>query len=186
MPAVQDFVRSAPVPVQFVAIVVVSDFVQYWVHRACHTVPLLWRFHAIHHSATAMDWLAGSRLHTVDAVLTRALIYLPLFLLGFDAGAIGAYLVFVAAQATFVHANVRWRLSWLEPWLATPRFHHWHHADAPPDVNFAVHLPVFDRLFGTWHLPSGEWPQRYGLAGGAMAPRGFWRQFATPFVRAGR
>jgi lathosterol oxidase len=181
VPAVQAAVRSAPVPVQFAAIVATADMVQYWVHRACHRVPLLWRFHAIHHSATAMDWLAGSRLHTVDALLTRALVYLPLFLLGFDQIAVGAYLVFVAAQATFVHANVAWRLGWLERWLVTPRFHHWHHASAPTDVNFAVHLPWLDRLFGTHHLPAGAWPERYGLAGGAAGPRGFWRQLLAPF-----
>lgn len=183
VPALQHAVRALPLPLQFVACVVVADLVQYWVHRACHRVPLLWRFHRIHHSATAMDWLAGSRLHTVDAVLTRALVYLPLFLLGFDLAAIAAYLVFVAAQATFVHANVGWRLGWLERWLVTPRFHHWHHADAPADRNFAVHLPVLDRLFGTCHLPALAWPARYGLGGGQPAPCGFWRQLLAPFVR---
>ena len=167
--SVQGALRSLPVVLQFVLIVVIADVVQFQVHRACHRVPWLWRFHAIHHSATAMDWLAGSRLHIVDALLTRALIYLPLFLLGFEPAAIAAYLVFVAAQATFVHANVGWRLGWLERWLTTPRFHHWHHADEPADVNFAVHLPVLDRLFGTWHLPPGQWPARYGLAHGVRA-----------------
>lgn len=181
VPALRHAVQALPLALQFGAIVVAADVVQYWVHRACHRVPLLWRFHAIHHSAAAMDWLAGSRLHVVDAVLTRALVYLVLFLVGFDAGAIGAYLVFVAAQATFVHANVGWRLRWLEPWLVTPRFHHWHHADSPIDVNFAVHLPWLDRLFGTFHLPAAAWPERYGLAGG-VAPRGFWRQLIAPFA----
>lgn len=183
VPALQHAVRALPLPLQFVACVVVADLVQYWVHRACHRVPLLWRFHRIHHSATAMDWLAGSRLHTVDAVLTRALVYLPLFLLGFDLEVVAVYLVFVAAQATFVHANVGWRLGWLEPWLATPRYHHWHHADAPADRNFAVHLPVLDRLFGTHHLPALAWPARYGLGDGQPAPRGFWRQLLAPFGR---
>ncbi|MFY9345176.1 MAG: sterol desaturase family protein [Planctomycetota bacterium] len=181
VPALQAAVRALPFVVQFVAIVVVADLVQYHVHRACHRVPLLWRFHAIHHSAVAMDWLAGSRLHVVDAVLTRALVYAALFLAGFDTVAIGAYLVFVAAQATFVHANVGWRLRWLEPWLVTPRFHHWHHAESPIDVNFAVHLPWLDRLFGTFHLPGAAWPERYGLAG-VVAPRGFWRQLVAPFA----
>lgn len=183
VPGVQAQVQAQPLLVQFALIVVVSDLVQYHVHRACHRVPLLWRFHSIHHSATAMDWLAGSRLHLVDAVLTRALVYAPLFLLGFDARAMAGYLVFVAAQATFVHANCNWRLRWLEPWLTTPRFHHWHHADAPLDQNYAVHLPWLDRLFGTHHLPpANEWPQRYGLANGATGPRGFWRQLLAPFV----
>jgi lathosterol oxidase len=155
--------------------------VQYWVHRACHRVPFLWRFHAVHHSAEAMDWLAGSRLHLVDALLTRALVFAAIAALGFDLRAVAAYLVFVGAQATFVHCNTALRLSWLEPFLVTPRFHHWHHARELQDVNFAVHLPWLDRLFGTWSMPSG-WPQGYGLAGGAKGWRGFWRQMVGPFV----
>ncbi|MBL9076661.1 MAG: sterol desaturase family protein [Planctomycetes bacterium] len=186
VPALQSTVRALPLALQFAAIVLVADLVQYWVHRACHRVPWLWRCHAIHHSAEAMDWLAGSRLHTLDAVLTRALVYAPLFVLGFAPAAIGAYLVFVAAQATFVHANVGWRLGWLEPWLVTPRFHHWHHAEAPLDTNFAVHLPWLDRLFGTWHLPPAAWPASYGLGGNQRGPRGFWRQLAAPFAPRGR
>jgi sterol desaturase/sphingolipid hydroxylase (fatty acid hydroxylase superfamily) len=171
-----------PFAAQFVLVIAVADLVQYLIHRACHRVPLLWRFHRIHHSAVAMDWLAGSRLHLVDALLTRALVYLPLALLGADRDVIAAYLVFVAAQATFVHANVRWDPRWLEPWLVTPRLHHWHHAEAPPDVNFAVHLPLFDRLFGTAWAPGGAWPERYGLAAGERGPRGFWRQLVAPFL----
>ena len=175
-------VRTLPLWLQVPLAVLASDVVQYHVHRACHRVPFLWRFHAIHHGAQHMDWLAGSRLHLVDAVLTRALVYAVLALL-FDVRAIGIYLMFVAAQATFVHANVQWRLRWLEPWLVTPRFHHWHHGDAVADVNFAVHLPWLDRLFGTFHLPDAVWPERYGLANGVQGPRGFWRQFAAPFRR---
>lgn len=180
-PAAQRMVASLPVVAQLLLAVFVADLVQYWAHRASHRIPLLWRFHAIHHSATAMDWLAGSRLHLVDALLTRALVFAAIALLGFDARAVALYVVWVAAQATFVHANVRWRLTWLEPWLATPRFHHWHHAQTPVDVNFAVHLPWLDRLFGTHYLPAQDWPPQYGLSGGASGPRGFWRQLLAPF-----
>jgi sterol desaturase/sphingolipid hydroxylase (fatty acid hydroxylase superfamily) len=169
-------ITSLPLAVQLVLIVLVADTVQYWVHRACHRVPWLWRLHEIHHSTTSMDWLAGSRLHLLDALLTRIAVFAGIAALGFDLRAIAVYLVLVAAQATFVHANVGWRLRWLEPFLVTPRFHHWHHADAPPDVNFAVHLPWLDRVFGTFHMPRDAWPERYGLAGGAQGPRGLWRQ----------
>ena len=61
------------------------------VHRAFHAVPALWRFHAIHHSSIDMDWLAGSRLHIVDVIVTRAIVVLPLFALGFDQRAVAAY-----------------------------------------------------------------------------------------------
>jgi len=70
---VVEFLSSLPVIVQALLCVFAADFAQYWVHRAFHQVPTLWRFHAVHHSAESMDWLAGSRLHFVDAVLTRCL-----------------------------------------------------------------------------------------------------------------
>ena len=44
-----------------------------------HAVPLLWRFHAIHHSCEHLDWLASSRLHILDIVVTRAVAFLPLY-----------------------------------------------------------------------------------------------------------
>lgn len=179
LPAARTALGDLPLLLQLPLVVLVADLAQYWIHRACHRLPWLWRFHAIHHSATAMDWLAGSRLHVVDALLTRALVYAAIAALGFDLAAIAAYLAFVGAQATFVHANVRWDLRWLEPWLVTPRIHHWHHADALPDGNFAVHLPWLDRVFGTLQLPPAGWPARYGLAGGVAGPRGFWRQLLT-------
>jgi sterol desaturase/sphingolipid hydroxylase (fatty acid hydroxylase superfamily) len=133
-----------------------------------------------------MDWLAGSRLHLADVVLTRGLTYVPIYVLGFAEAPLFAYVAFVSIQATFIHANVRFefgRLDWL---LATPRFHHWHHASEGEavDRNFAVHLPVLDRLFGTHYLPPARWPSAYGLAGGAPVPDGYRRQFVHPFVPA--
>ena len=89
-------------------------------------------------------------------------------------------LVFVSFHAVFIHANVRFRFGPLEQLLATPRVHHWHHAVTPVDVNFAVHLPVLDRVFGTQHLPPREqWPQPYGI-GGHPVPEGWWSQLIWP------
>ncbi len=148
-------------------------------------MPLLWRFHEIHHSAETMDWIAGARLHLVDVAVTRGLTYVPIYVLGFDQSALVAYVVFVSVQATFIHANVRFefgRLAWV---VATPRFHHWHHGIEPEavDKNFAIHLPLLDWLFGTFHLPAGRWPAGYGVHGERPVPEGFARQFAHPFRR---
>ena len=183
-PWLQDAVAAQPLPLQFAEIVLVADFTQYWVHRAFHRVPWLWRLHAIHHSSQTLDWLAGSRLHLVDIVVTRGLSFVPLYVLGFAAPAIYAYLVFVSFLAVFIHANVRADLRALDWVLVTPRFHHWHHAAQAEavDKNFAVHLPWIDRLFGTAYLPSGRWPEAYGIAGHPV-PEGYWRQLAWPFRR---
>jgi sterol desaturase/sphingolipid hydroxylase (fatty acid hydroxylase superfamily) len=175
------WVSGLPFLVQVFALLFVADLTQYWVHRAFHTWPWLWRFHAIHHSAEQMDWLAGSRLHLVDAVATRAITYVPIYLLGFSEAALFAYVLWVVVQATSIHANVRWRLRPLRRLLATPAFHHWHHSAEPEavDKNFAVHLPVLDCLFGTYYLPD-RWPHTYGLAEGGV-PDGYFRQTIFPF-----
>jgi sterol desaturase/sphingolipid hydroxylase (fatty acid hydroxylase superfamily) len=183
-PGLQDAVAAQPPALQFLEIVLVADFTQYWVHRAFHRVPWLWRLHAIHHSSESMDWLAGSRLHLVDIVVTRGLSFVPLYVLGFAPTAVYAYLVFVSFLAVFIHANVRFDLGALDWLVATPRFHHWHHAANPVDKNFAVHLPWIDRLFGTAYLPDGRWPDAYGIDGHPV-PDGYWRQLAWPFVRQG-
>ena len=107
-PLVVSWVGSAPLPLQVVGAILVADFTQYWIHRAFHQFPVLWPFHAVHHSAEVMDWLAGSRLHLVDAIATRALTYVPIYVMGFSQSAIVVYVVTVVMQATLIHANVRW------------------------------------------------------------------------------
>ena len=175
-------VAGLPLLVQVAGIVLLADFTQYWIHRAFHAVPALWRVHAVHHSSTAMDWLAGSRLHVIDVLATRGLVLVPIFLLGFDLRALYTYLVIVSFHAVFVHANVRFRFGWIDYVVTTPRGHHWHHAQRPVDKNFAVHLPMLDRLFGTQHLPGDQWPDDYGIHGEPV-PEGYARQLAYPFVK---
>lgn len=184
IPSVRTFIQALPWVVQFVACILTADMAQYAVHRAFHRVPLLWRFHRVHHSIEHMDWVAGSRLHLVDVVVTRGLVLLPLIVLGFDQSVIYAYLALVSLHAVFIHANFAPSPAWLEKFVAMPRFHHWHHAidDEARDRNFAVHLPVIDRLFGSHYLPRNTWPSGYGVAG-VRAPDGYVKQHVWPFRR---
>src|SRR3546814_18003839 len=76
-------VASLPWIVQFVVVLVASDMAQYWFHRSFHRYPFLWGFHAVHHSAKSMDWLAESRMHFAEIVLLRSITSLPLFTHGF-------------------------------------------------------------------------------------------------------
>ena len=179
----QHTVASQPFLLQFVEILVVSDFAEYWLHRMMHRVKILWPFHAIHHSCERMDWLAASRLHLVDIVVVRAVTFVPLFVLGFASGPILAYLVFVSFHAIFIHANVKFRFGWLERVLVTPRFHHWHHGIEAKaiDKNFAVHLPVLDWLFGSYLLPKDEWPSGYGIEGNPV-PENYIKHVLYPFL----
>ena len=184
-PSLQAAVQAQPAALQFLECVLVADLGEYVVHRVFHRSRWLWPFHAVHHSNTSMDWLAGSRLHVVDVVLTRGLTFVPLFLLGFDTGPLYAYVVFVSLHAVFIHANVSWRFPRIvEALVVTPRFHHWHHAaeELAIDKNFAVHLPWIDRLFGTYYCPDGQWPAQYGIAGNPV-PDGYLAQLGYPVTR---
>jgi sterol desaturase/sphingolipid hydroxylase (fatty acid hydroxylase superfamily) len=184
--AVRASVGSLPLLAQVPVLLLTADFTQYWVHRAFHRSRWLWPFHAIHHSIEQMDWLAGSRLHLVDVVVTRGLTYAPIFVLGFSESALLVYVFIVAVQATFIHANVRWTFRRWQRLLATPAFHHWHHSAEPQsiDKNFAVHTPLWDLAFGTYYLPD-RWPSAYGLLHGRV-PSGWAGQFAYPWRRPAR
>jgi len=179
----QRAVGSQPWPLQFLEVVVLADLATYGVHRLFHVVPFLWKFHAIHHSSQAMDWLAGSRLHLVDVVATRAFVFVPMYVLGFATGPVYAYLVLVSFLAVFVHANVRFRFGFLTQVIGTPQYHHWHHAAEAEavDKNFAVVLPVIDRIFGTLYLPADRWPAAYGIEGNPV-PESFIAQTVYPFT----
>lgn len=177
----QTLVRDLPLAAQFILIVAIADLAQYAVHRAFHAVPILWRFHRVHHSISRMDWIAGSRLHLVDVIVTRGVVLVPILALGFDALAVYAYLGFVSVHAVFIHANFAPRAAWIERWIVMPRFHHWHHAIEPEahGANFAVHLPMIDRWFGTEYLPQDRWPGGYGVEG-LKVPEGYAGQFVWP------
>lgn len=182
---VQAAVQGLPVAAQIVLLAFCADFVQYWIHRAYHEVPWLWRLHAVHHSAEHMDWLAGSRNHTLQILLDRTLAMVPLYLIGPSAHALDIYVVLAAFQTVFAHANVGLPTGPLKWLLVTPQFHHWHHASDKPaiDTNYAVHFPLFDKLFGTFHLPEAHWPIQYGTV--TRLPRTLLAQLRYPFEGVG-
>jgi sterol desaturase/sphingolipid hydroxylase (fatty acid hydroxylase superfamily) len=157
-----------------------AEICGYWGHRMTHEVPLLWRFHKVHHSIETMDWLAPNRRHPVDQIVARTSVAIPLLVLGFPVPTLAVHFVFRRFQGVLVHANVRVRFGPLRWLVATPEFHHWHHADDPAayNRNYAGQVPMVDWLFGTLHLPD-HWPERYGI--GERAPEGYLAQLAWPF-----
>jgi lathosterol oxidase len=186
LPSLLQATGSLPWLLQFFLAVLVADLCEYLIHRLFHTVPFLWRFHAIHHSSKALDWIAGSRSHLVDDVVVRAFILVPMMFV-FPHDIIVAYLLFVTIHATWTHCNFGPTLKWLEPYLVLPRYHHWHHSAQPEaiDKNFAIHFPWIDKLFGTHYLPAHDWPHTYGLHNQPF-PAGFWAQTFYPFTRKQR
>lgn len=185
VPALQHAIARLPWLLQFFLAVVVADLAEYWIHFALHKVPFLWRFHSIHHSSKALDWIAGSRSHFVDDTLVRGAVLAPL-MLGFSRSILLAYLIFVTLHATWTHCNFRPNAKWLEKFMVMPRYHHWHHTSQKEgiDKNFAIHFPWIDRIFGTYYYPE-HWPERYGLDNQEIAP-GFIGQTIEPFTIKGK
>jgi len=173
-------VGASPGCVQIVAGFAIAMVGGYAGHRAAHEVPLLWRFHRVHHSVQEMDWLAANHLHPLDETFVRSAAVLPLYALGFGRLSLGAFIVLITLQAIFIHSNVRMTFGPIRWVIATPQFHHWHHAREPQayNTNYAGEFPFLDALFGTLYLPADHWPAQYGIDD--AEPAGYLRQLAWP------
>ncbi len=172
-----------PLWAQALSVLVLSDFTAYWLHRAFHK-GWLWRVHAVHHSSRELDWLAAVRLHPLNEIITRSVQVLPFYFLGFSPLVLAGVAPLLSIYAILLHANVNWSFGPLRYVIATPAFHRWHHTSEEEglDKNFAGLLPIWDIAFGTWHMPQGKHPQKFGIVGNDM-PQGWWGQMMYPFKR---
>ncbi len=178
--SLQQSIQSIPLLLQVVLIILCADFVLYWEHRTFHEVMPLWPIHAVHHSVEDLDWLAGSRGHFVQVFSERAMVMVPLYLLGPDKAALDIYVAFAALQAILIHCNLKFSFGFLRYIFVTPQFHHWHHSSEKPaiDTNYSAHTVLFDRLFNTYHMPKKRWPADYGTT--IRLPRTFLGQLLYP------
>jgi sterol desaturase/sphingolipid hydroxylase (fatty acid hydroxylase superfamily) len=172
-------VAAQPWWLQALEVIVLSDFCVYWGHRLQHAVPILWRFHSIHHSAEHLDWLAAHREHPVDTIYTLTLINLPAFLLGFNVATLAGLVAFRGLWAIYIHSNVRLPLGPLRMLVGAPELHHWHHDRARDAGNYANISPLVDLLFGTYRCPDHE-PEAFGIAE-PIAPT-YLGQMLHPFL----
>jgi len=178
--SVTDVVRAQPIWLQIIEVLLVADLGFYMAHRAFHAFPSLWKIHAVHHSIEELDWLAAYRVHPVDQIITKTASFLPLFVLGFSDNAMLFYLLTFKWQSTWIHSN-NWfgfgPLNWI---IASPKFHHWHHALEPAaiDKNFAGQLPLLDWIGGTLFMPD-RMPAGYGTTD--PVPTRYDRQILYPF-----
>jgi sterol desaturase/sphingolipid hydroxylase (fatty acid hydroxylase superfamily) len=177
-------VSLQPAWLQAIEIFVLADLIGYWTHRLFHG-RRLWRFHAVHHAAKELDWLSAARVHPVNNALDRAAHVVPLFALGFRGELLAGVAPLLTLYALFLHANVPWSFGPLRYVVASPAFHRWHHTSEERglDKNFAGLLPVWDLVFGTFHLPAGEQPAAFGVR--EEVPAGFFAQLAWPLRRGG-
>jgi sterol desaturase/sphingolipid hydroxylase (fatty acid hydroxylase superfamily) len=156
-------VLAQPLWLQVIEVIIIADLGFYIAHRTFHAVPWLWRFHSVHHSIEEMDWLAAHRVHPVDQIITMVASLLPVYILGFSPLAIAVYALIYHWQSLLIHSNVKLDFGPLKWLVASPQFHHWHHANEKHayDKNFAGQLPIIDAIAGTLHMPSSM-PKAYG------------------------
>jgi sterol desaturase/sphingolipid hydroxylase (fatty acid hydroxylase superfamily) len=180
-PQLRHWIENRSLLTQSVIALVVGDLGVYAIHRLQHTLPWLWRFHAVHHSAEELDWLVGFRFHPLDLFLLRIASLGPLVALSLTPAAIGIFVAVSGWQSWLVHANVKVPYGPLRWLVVSPEFHHWHHSAEREahDRNYASLVASWDVVFGTVFLPRGRHPLRYGIE--ERVPEGWIGRFLHPF-----
>ena len=150
--------------------VVALDFIIYWQHQVFHYVPILWRFHMMHHSDLDLDVSSGVRFHPVEIVISTLVKAVAVIALGVAPLAVVIFEIVLNSTALFNHSNVRMPLA-IEPvlrwFVVTPDMHRIHHSMNPRETNsnYGFNVPWWDRLFGTYcaEPASGQLGMTIGL-----------------------
>jgi sterol desaturase/sphingolipid hydroxylase (fatty acid hydroxylase superfamily) len=170
-----------PLWLQAAEMLLIGDFVAYWVHRACH-VGWLWRFHTVHHSSPHINWMSVYRVHPLNDFLIRFPPVLVFILMGFDIKGAFVYGPVLTFYGAMEHMNVDWTFGLLKKVFTSPVFHRWHHTTEREGLNknFAPMFPFYDILFGTYYMPDEKRPSQYGIKGETL-PESFLQQLIYPF-----
>lgn len=176
------------------------DFGTYLTHRLSHSVPVLWAFHRVHHSAETLNPLTVQRKHPVYdmlAIVTDCIVVAPIqavILVMWGAAASNVTVawtnfgfgIFAYAASSLRHTHI-----WLSfgpavgRVLVSPALHQIHHSRAQRhwDRNYGEVLAVWDWLFGTLYLPRQREELEFGLAGEAEQPhRNLGSALLEPFA----
>ena len=147
--------------------VLALDFSSWLVHIVMHKIPLLWRFHLVHHSDTNVDVTTGLRHHPGDSLLRGLFFILLIFISGAPMYSVMIYQTLVVLSTAFTHANIN-----LPPKLdralsfvfISPNMHKVHHHWKQPytDSNYGAVFSFWDRLLGTF-MKLDKSQIRYGL-----------------------
>jgi len=131
------------------------DLLQYAIYRCQHGVPLLWRFHALHHSDPDVDVTTSVRHHPIEYLIATAVYWLVVLVLGIPAVVVLSHGLAVFAAAAVTHGNISLpegmeRL--LRPMVITLDLHLVHHSIefSRENWNYGAVLSIWDRLFGTY------------------------------------
>ena len=137
--------------VYWALLLLLEDFLYYWLHRFDHEIRLFWAVHVTHHSSEHMNFTVGFR-SSVFQPLYRFVYFIPLALMGFKP--LDILFLYSATQiwGILVHTELINKMGWLENILVTPSHHRVHHASNPLylDKNMGMFLIIWDKIFGTF------------------------------------
>ncbi len=172
--------------------VAMFDLMSYWFHRMSHVVPILWRFHRVHHSDTTMDASTNFRAHPIEIFLwfgTSSILAAAVF--GLDLLTLGLYLFITMIFFVLQHSNLRFP-KWVDKSIGliftTPNIHKVHHEQDQhyTDSNFADIFIVWDRLFGTFKSKPVD-QIKLGLKEfDEEKKQTFWYLMKSPFINVKR
>jgi sterol desaturase/sphingolipid hydroxylase (fatty acid hydroxylase superfamily) len=142
--------------IQYIALVLLMTFVNYWAHRLLHS-KFLWEIHKVHHSAEDYNVLLPYRNHPVDFILSTLYGVAIPTALGVSPETTLLWLGSNAVYQSLVHSNFEWKWQWVEYILIVPGAHRIHHSALPKhfDSNYGI-LSIWDRIFGTYITPTRE------------------------------
>ncbi|MGY3804936.1 sterol desaturase family protein [Pigmentibacter ruber] len=180
---IQNFIDTLPFFIELILALFIVDLFQYWIHRFYHSFEYTWRFHSIHHSTIHMNWLAGSRIHLLEILVTRSFTFIPIYILNFSPITFNTLIVIIAIHSVFIHSNIKIEFKYLKYIITSPQYHFWHHCIETKyyGKNYAILFPFLDIIFGTFYLPSKNWPSGTGVHNGNY-PEGYLKQFIYPFI----
>ena len=142
---------QSPGWIRFLLSLLLVDFL-YWSQHYCHhKVPLLWRFHALHHSQKEINFFTDFRYHVVEYVVRYTFLIIPGLIMKLDPPVVVAYVIFSKCYSHFYHGNIRTNLGPLRYVLVTPQSHRVHHSLKPEhrDQNFGAIFSIWDFILGT-------------------------------------
>ncbi len=177
-----------PLWLRLVLGVMLYDMTAYWFHRIEHRVPVLWRFHKVHHSDTDMDASTNFRAHPVEILFWfGASDILATALFGLDGLALGLYGLILIPFFVFQHTKLNFP-TWVDKsfglLIATPNLHKIHHDQDQrfTDSNYADIFILWDRLFGSFRYKPVE-EVKFGLKEfEEPGKQSFWYLMASPFL----
>ncbi len=177
-----------PMWVKIVVGVLLLDLVMYGLHNLFHRVPLLWRFHRVHHSDRELDVTTGFRFHPGQGLIMLGVMTLTIMAFGLPMMSVFAFALIHELVLLATHANLgpaRWLDRLIRMVVVSPRMHWIHHSAVAPrelDHNFGICFPWWDRLFGTYRARStagDDFP--FGVEDQPSDASGFLELLLLPF-----